>query len=148
MWETEPAPAAFTAFGLPNQAERRTDYAVHIPWAMGLIGTRSLTTEIPGINDLVKQAEGRIRNGMQAYDALEEIRSHGHGEIPSELRARFDAHSQDLGHTLLLKAYVDDPRQADRRSRLPRPPGTPCRRWLRCSGPSASWSDWARTSSC
>ena len=112
MWETEPPPASFTAFGLPNQAERRTDYAVHIPWAMGLIGTRSLTTEIPGINDLVKLAEGRIRNGMAAYDALEEIRSHGYGEIPSELRARFDAHSQDLGHTLLLKAYVDDPRQA------------------------------------
>ena len=44
MWETEPPPASFTAFGLPNQAERRTDYAVHIPWAMGLIGTRSLTT--------------------------------------------------------------------------------------------------------
>jgi len=112
MWETEPAPASFNIVAWPNQSERRNEFAVHVPWAMGLIGTRSLTTEIPGINDLVKQAEVRIRNGMQAYDALEEIRSHGHGEIPAELRARFDAHSKDLGHTLLLKAYLDDPRQA------------------------------------
>jgi cytochrome d ubiquinol oxidase subunit I len=44
------------AFGFPDQEARETHYAVHIPWAMGLIGTRSLTEEIPGINDLV---EGR-----------------------------------------------------------------------------------------
>ena len=30
----------------------------------------------------------------------------------------------------------------------PPPPGIPCRRWLRCSGLSASWSEWASTSSC
>ena len=112
MWETEPAPASFTAFGLPNQEARRTDYAVHIPWAMGLIGTRSLTTEIPGINDLVARAEQRIRNGIPAYEALEEMRRVGFPNVTQELRARFDAHSADLGHTLLLKSYVDDPAQA------------------------------------
>ena len=52
MWETEPAPAAFTAFGIPDQEARETHYALHIPWVMGLIGTRSLTTEIPGIDEL------------------------------------------------------------------------------------------------
>jgi cytochrome d ubiquinol oxidase subunit I len=43
MWETEPAPAAFTLFGIPDQEARETHYAIHIPWVMGLIGTRSLT---------------------------------------------------------------------------------------------------------
>ncbi|MCC6205114.1 MAG: cytochrome ubiquinol oxidase subunit I, partial [Hyphomicrobiales bacterium] len=57
MWETEPAPAAFTLFGLPDQQARETHYAVHIPWVMGLIGTRSLTTQIPGIEELVGHAE-------------------------------------------------------------------------------------------
>ncbi|KKW68091.1 cytochrome d terminal oxidase subunit 1 [Lampropedia cohaerens] len=112
MWDTQPAPASFTAIGFPDQEARETHYAVHIPWVMGLIGTRSLTTEIPGINNLVEQAKGRIANGIIAYDVLEDIRALGHQPIPDELRARFEAHSGDLGHALLLKRYVDDPRQA------------------------------------
>jgi cytochrome d ubiquinol oxidase subunit I len=45
MWETQEAPAPFTAFGFPDQEARETHYAVEIPWAMGLIGTRSLTRD-------------------------------------------------------------------------------------------------------
>ena len=54
------APPSFTLVGIPDQEARETHYAVHIPWAMGLIGTRSLTTEIPGIDDLVEQRPRRI----------------------------------------------------------------------------------------
>lgn len=75
IWDTEPAPAPFTAFGFPDQEARETHYAVHVPWVMGLIGTRSLTTEIPGIKDLVKRAEHHIRDGLKAYDALQKIRA-------------------------------------------------------------------------
>ena len=39
MWKTEPAPAAFTAFGFPDQRTRETHFAVHIPMLLGLIGT-------------------------------------------------------------------------------------------------------------
>ena len=42
MWETEPAPAAFTLFGFPNDAAMITEHAVQIPYLMGLIATRSL----------------------------------------------------------------------------------------------------------
>ncbi len=112
MWHTEPAPAAFTAFGFPDQEARETHFAIHIPWAMGLIGTRSLQTEIPGINELVQLADVRIRQGIQAYDALEQIRAVGSGNVSPELKARFEEHSAVLGYALLLKRYVDDPRQA------------------------------------
>jgi len=114
MWDTEPAPASFTAIGFPDQAARKTHYAVHIPWVMGLIGTRSLTTEIPGISDLVKQAEAHIREGIQAYDALQQIRVAGAGAvaIPEQARTAFERHYPRLGYALLLKSYVDDPRQA------------------------------------
>lgn len=112
MWNTEPAPASFTLFGLPSLEDRETHYAVHIPWVMGLIGTRSLDTQIPGINELVEQARGRIENGIISYDALQEIRTHGYNPIPPELKARFEEHSDDLGHALLLKRYIEDPRQA------------------------------------
>ena len=113
MWHTEPAPASFTAFGFPDQEARETHYAVHIPWVMGLIGTRSLTEQIPGILDLVKLAEQRIREGQRAYDLLEKIRALPPGTpVPAEMSKAFDARSPTLGYALLLKRYVDDPRQA------------------------------------
>ncbi|MHC1551084.1 cytochrome ubiquinol oxidase subunit I [Phyllobacterium sp. K27] len=113
MWKTEPAPAAFTAFGFPDQEARETHYAVHIPWVMGLIGTRSLTTEIPGIEDLVEHAESRIRKGMIAYDALQKIREEGSTTtVGADVRDAFETNGSDLGYALLLKRYVDDPRQA------------------------------------
>ncbi|WEX08283.1 cytochrome ubiquinol oxidase subunit I [Chelativorans sp. AA-79] len=113
MWKTEPAPAAFTVFGFPDQEARTTHYSVHVPWVMGLIGTRSLTTEIPGIEELVAHAETRIRRGITAYDALQDIRTAGSsGVIPEDVRAAFEENGLDLGYALLLKRYVDDPRQA------------------------------------
>jgi cytochrome d ubiquinol oxidase subunit I len=111
MWHTEPAPAPFTAFGFPDQEARVTHYAIHIPGVMGLIGTRSLTTEIPGISELVAVAEDRIRSGIIAYDALMHIREARDAADPA-IVARFEEHSADLGFAFLLKKYVDDPRQA------------------------------------
>jgi len=111
MWETHEAPAPFNLVGFPDQEARETHYAITIPWAMGLIGTRSLTTEIPGINDLVAQAETRIRSGIIAYDALMHIREKRDAADPV-IMATFEEHSADLGFAFLLKKYVDDPRQA------------------------------------
>ncbi len=42
-----PRPAAFTAFGIPDQETRETHYAIQIPWVMGLIATRSLDHRDP-----------------------------------------------------------------------------------------------------
>jgi cytochrome d ubiquinol oxidase subunit I len=111
MWETHEAPAPFNLVGFPDQETRETHYAIEIPWAMGLIGTRSLTTEIPGINDLVAQAEDRIRSGIIAYDALMHIREQRDAADPA-MTQQFEAHSADLGFAFLLKRYVDDPRTA------------------------------------
>ncbi len=111
MWQTEPAPAAFTLFGFPDQNARETHYAIKIPWVMGFIGTRSLTTVIPGIDSLEKQAEQRIRSGLVAYDALIKIRT-AKGAAPADVKTTFEDHSADLGFALLLKRYVDDPLQA------------------------------------
>ena len=111
MWETQPAPASFTLFGIPDQEARETHYAIHIPYVMGLIGTRSLNTVIPGIDDLEKKSEDRIRSGIIAYDALTKIRA-AKGEVTPDIKKTFEDHSADLGFALLLKRYVDDPRQA------------------------------------
>jgi len=113
MWETEPAPAAFTLIGFPDQEARETHYAVKIPWVMGLIGTRSLTEQIPGIDELVARAEGRIRQGISAFDALQQIRAAGGADkVAPKVRQAFENNGHDLGYALLLKRHVDDPREA------------------------------------
>ncbi|KEO53177.1 cytochrome ubiquinol oxidase subunit I [Thioclava indica] len=111
MWDTEPAPASFTLFGIPDQEARETKYAVHIPWAMGLIGTRSLTGQIEGINQLVEGSEERIKKGIIAYDDLLKIRE-AKGDVSPEVKAQFEENVGDLGYAYLLMRYVDDPRTA------------------------------------
>jgi len=109
MWDTEAPPASFTVFGFPDVAERTTHMAVHIPWLMGIIGTRSLDGVLPGINELVGDAAKRIENGRIAYAALQRLRSNSND---AQARADFDAHKADLGYALLLKRDMADPAQA------------------------------------
>jgi cytochrome d ubiquinol oxidase subunit I len=104
MWETEPAPASFTLFGIPDLEADRTDYAVRIPWVLGLIATRSLDTPVPGIKNLVADDAERIKSGMIAYGALAELKVNPGDDAA---RAVFAAHVRDLGYGLLLKRYTD-----------------------------------------
>jgi len=102
-WETAEAPAAFTLFGVPNQAEQRTDYAVKIPWAMGMIATRSIDTQVTGLKELRDNHVDRIRNGMVAYQRLQKLRS---GDYSESDKAAFEEVKDDLGYGLLLKRYT------------------------------------------
>ncbi len=109
MWETEPAPASFTAFGFPDVADRTTHFAIHIPWVMGIIGTRSLDGVLPGIKELVADAEQRISNGIIAYAAMQKLRAN---RDDAGARADFEAHKKDLGYALLLRRVMTDPARA------------------------------------
>jgi cytochrome d ubiquinol oxidase subunit I len=103
MWETEPAPAGLTLFAIPGKDGNR--FEVKIPWVLGLITTRSLNTEVPGIRPLVELAEKRIRNGMIASAQLDAVRAN-----PKDQAAReaFSQNWKDLGYGLLLKRYRTD----------------------------------------
>lgn len=102
-WHTEPAPAGITVFGLPNDEHQRTDYAIKIPYVMGLIATRSIDKPVTGISELKANHEVRIRNGMKAYAALTRIKA---GDKSPEALASFKALQEDLGYGLLLKKYT------------------------------------------
>jgi cytochrome d ubiquinol oxidase subunit I len=105
MWRTEPAPASFTIFGLPNLNNRRTEMEVSVPWMLGLIVTRSIDKPVPGIDQLVEMAKKRIHGGLIAYDALDRLRrNRGDARLLSTL----DAHDMDLGYALLLKRIRPD----------------------------------------
>ncbi len=88
QWDTHEAPAPFTAFGIPDQENQRTDFAIEIPYVAGIIATRSIDEEITGLKDLIAQNEKRIRNGMQAYALMKKLQA---GEKTPENLAKFQA---------------------------------------------------------
>lgn len=108
-WHTQPAPAAFNVIAFPNQQERRNSFEVKVPWALGLIATRSTTKTVAGINELVEKAEGRVRSGQIAYANLEKLRA---GDRSEAVKSAFDEHKRDIGYGLMLKRYVADPATA------------------------------------
>ena len=109
MWETEPAPASFNLIALPNEQKMENDFAIEIPWVMGLIGTRSLDKQIPGIKEIIAENIGRIRNGREAVIALETLRQ---DRTDAQAQAAMKKYGDDLGFGLLLKSYVPDVRKA------------------------------------
>ncbi|HEY9095291.1 MAG TPA: cytochrome ubiquinol oxidase subunit I [Hydrogenophaga sp.] len=109
MWETKPAPAGLTLVADINEAEQKNNWEIEVPWVMGLIGTRSLSKEIPGIHEIKEKNRARIENGIHAVTALETLR-----QQPDDAAAReaFEQRKADLGFGLLLKKYVVDVRDA------------------------------------
>ena len=105
MWETEPAPASFTIFGLPDRANHVTHYEVKVPWMLGLVATRSADTPVPGISELVETARKNIADGLIGYRALAAIK---HDPQDAEARKALDAHVGNLGYALLLKNIRPD----------------------------------------
>jgi len=110
-WHTEAPPASFTLFGLPDVAARKTHAEIKIPWALGLIATRSFDQRVLGIDDLVARARARIVLGADAYAALQLLRGSTEPSDP-ELVRRFEANQADLGYGLLLLRFTDNPAAA------------------------------------
>lgn len=104
-YETHPAPAPFTIIGLPNDEEERTDYALQIPYAMGIIATRSLDEEVMGLKEHKIRNRGRILSGIKAYAVMDKVRS---GDATDVERETFEQHKDDLGFAMLLQPFTDN----------------------------------------
>lgn len=105
MWHTEKAPAGLTLFGIPNESTMTTDYAIEIPYLLGLMATRSVDQQLDGIVELIDQGKTQIREGMLAYAALSNLQKNPQDE---NAKKAFDAHGAYLGYGLLLKKYTDN----------------------------------------
>ena len=105
LWEPEPAPMAFNAIALPNQAEQRNDFEVQVPWLLSLLVTHSLTGTVPAINELEVDARERIRNGIPAVEAMERLSAN---PDDAEALAQFNAHAKDVGYGFLVQRYAPD----------------------------------------
>ena len=102
MWETEPAPASFNLIAWPNEAEQKNDFAIKVPYMMGLIATRSTDTVLPGIKEIREANVERIENGIKGVLALEQVKKNPQDE---QARSVMLAHQKDLGYGLLVKKY-------------------------------------------
>ncbi len=109
MWETEPAPAGFNLLAWPNEEKQANDWELKLPYALGLIATRSTSEEIPGIREIRESNKARIESGIHAVLGLERLRKDTHD---AEAKALFEAHKADLGYGLLLKRHAPDVGQA------------------------------------
>ena len=109
MWETKPAPAGLTMVASINETEQKNNWEIEVPWVMGVIGTRSLTKEIPGIHEIKAKNRERIESGIHAVTALEALRKQPDDAVA---KAEFERYKADLGFGLLLKKYVVDVREA------------------------------------
>ncbi|GAA0365851.1 cytochrome ubiquinol oxidase subunit I [Bowmanella denitrificans] len=104
-YETQPAPAAFTLFGIPNDELEKTEYAVKIPWVMGLIATRSLDEEVMGIRELKEDHRQKIIAGSKAYGVLDSVRT---GQASEAELALFEQNKANLGYAMLLEPFTPD----------------------------------------
>lgn len=105
VWHTEPAPANFNLIAKINEKKQTNDWAVQIPYVMGIIGTRSLDKPILGIKEIKEINKERIINGQHAVGLLEQLRQN-----PNDvsLVLEFEQVKDDLGFGLLLKKYTKD----------------------------------------
>lgn len=105
VWHTEPAPANFNLIAKINEKKQTNDWAVQIPYVMGIIGTRSLDKPILGIKEIKEINKERITNGQHAVGLLEQLRQN-----PNDvsLVLEFEQVKDDLGFGLLLKKYTKD----------------------------------------
>lgn len=104
-YETHPAPAPFTIIGLPNDEEEKVDYALQIPYVMGIIATRSFDEQVTGLKDHKAKNRDRILSGVKAYALLEKVRA---GEANDREREIFELHKDNLGYAMLLQPFSED----------------------------------------
>ena len=109
MWETEPAPAGFNIVAWPNEEKQANDWELKVPYMLGLIATRSISEQLPGIHEIRAKNKERIVSGVQAVIALEDMRKNPDDAVAQE---KFKAHEADMGYGLLVKRHVEDVRQA------------------------------------
>jgi len=103
VWNTPKAPASWSLFAIPDQKTHKNRYDVKIPWGLSLIATHSLSGTVTGFNQIIKQHEKKIADGLIAYRALEKIRA---GNKSSAVVSQFKRHQANLGYALLMKAHV------------------------------------------
>ena len=92
LWETEPAPAPMALIAFADPELKKNTFEITIPWLAGILSTRSLDKQIPGLNQIIAENKERITQGVVAVKALEQLRKNPND---AQARATFEEHKKD-----------------------------------------------------
>lgn len=108
-WHTQPAPAPFTIFGIPDARRHVTRAAVDLPWALGLGATHSWRKEVAGLDDLEAVNLARIHDGVAAFTVMDTPWANpaGTDDFAFDLED-----TPNLGYGLLLLRHTSRPAHA------------------------------------
>ncbi|QJC32873.1 cytochrome ubiquinol oxidase subunit I [Enterobacteriaceae endosymbiont of Donacia semicuprea] len=101
-WETQKPPASLNVISFPNQKKQSNKFTIKIPYILGIIATRSSTKSILGLKNLIKNNELKIKNGLKALIALENIKN---GCLEIKNIKIFNKYKKYLGYGFLVKQY-------------------------------------------
>ena len=105
LWKSEAAPMPFNMIAFPSQADQSNRGQVQVPYALSLLVTHSLDGTVPGVDVLEQKAAERIRGGIPAVAALQELSAK---PDDASALAQFHAHENDLGYGFLVQRYAPD----------------------------------------
>src|SRR5690625_517663 len=105
LWEAEEAPMPFNVVAFPSQDQERNLFEVQLPAFLSILVTRSLDGTVPAASQLQAEAKERIKNGIPAVIAMNELGKDPNNE---QALAQFEAHKADVGYGLLLQKYAPD----------------------------------------
>src|SRR5699024_766432 len=63
LWEHSGDPAPFTVFAAVNEAEKKNDFEVQIPYVLSFLSFNQFSGSLDGINDLQEQYEDKYGPG-------------------------------------------------------------------------------------
>ena len=128
---------ALIAFADPEL--KKNTFEITIPWLAGILSTRSLDKQIPGLNQIIAENKERITQGVVAVKALEQLRKNPND---AQARATFEEHKKDLGFGLLVSRSISPTPIKSRKLRSSRLPMTRFRTpSIPCSTLSVSWPE-------
>ncbi len=118
QWETQKAPAAWSAVSFPSQTDERNYFEIEVPWMLSLITGHSLSTTVQGLKPIMRENKERIYDGLVALKALERIRS-GHGvaadfDIFDPANQETKKYRDNIGYAFILQTHATDPYNASR----------------------------------
>lgn len=105
LWETEPAPASMALVAFADPELKKNTFEITIPWLAGILSTRSLDKQIPGLIRLLpktKNASLRVWSLLRLWNSSVRI------PTMLRLRPRSKNTKKDLGFGLLTKKYQPD----------------------------------------
>lgn len=105
IWNTEKAPVGWSLLAWPDKKTHKNLFDIQIPYVASILLTHTVTDNIQGANDIIKENKEKIIKGITANKLLTELRKNPNDQ---RLRSEFEKYEKFIGYGLLLKKYTNN----------------------------------------